>query len=423
MVFKAKIMILAALVFFLFWFPKITPGSEKSSDYFSFDWLGKVYIYSQSNPKVEGGKNLLAETEVKLTYQRSFSNHLYLNLSPCFQIDNDHKSEGVVDSVKDNEQKRRILDLREGFLEYKARYFDYFVGQRIFSWGKGDYFNPADRINPRDYTDFLDSKKMGVFSTGFKFYPSSANQLELCLIPFFNRSRIYLTDSRWASCSQGFLIKEDLPKESQYALRYSLYLKDWDLEMSYMKKIEDLPCLMLNSPNLMVEKHRRVDLFSIEGTTTAANKLELHAGIILHEIKEINLYGRFIQYLAGLTYTFDQQTFFNRDTQLSCEYLGKIDLDQPDHDQALGVDLVRIFENSLFTKIQMALGDFSDLRINNLFSLEESFNDILRLEYAYKYSDSLELGAGVDFIWGDGQFVFEQFDKNDRTYLSLKYLL
>jgi len=421
---------------------KVSEGSEASEgaegseghlgSFGSFDIniMATGYAYFQPNPKAKGEKNLFGETKIDLTYSNTFRESLFFKLSPRFQIDTDHKSEGAIDSFKDNDQQKKILDVNEGFIEHRLGSFDYFIGKRILSWGKGDNFNPSDRVNPKDYTDFLDNEKTGVLLAGFKLYPTQNSQLEACLTPFFTRSRIYLADGRWAPCCNSQLeIEEDIPPDTmQYASRYSLYLKNLDIDLTYMRKTEDLPTLiaiptpLIVGPPTLIEKYRKMNLYSIEGTTTMADQFELHAGVTYHDIDRKELYGKFIQYMLGINYTLDRKMLFSKSIKLIGEYLGDIDLEKPENEKLVVLDFVRIFENSLFLKLTATVTDFSDFQIGNLSSLEKAFNDILRMEYKYSPNDKLELKVGSDFIWGHGKMIFDQFDKNDRTWAKIKYL-
>ncbi|MEW5804005.1 MAG: hypothetical protein AB1847_18060 [bacterium] len=399
---------------------------------FDINILGRGYAYFQPAPGEE--KETLGETKINLTYSNTFRKGLFFKLSSRLQIDTDQQSEGALDSYKDNDRKRKIFDVNEGFIEHRLGRFDYFLGKRILSWGKGDHFNLSDKINPKDYTDFLDNEKMGILLAGVKLYPTRNSQLEACLIPFFTRSRIQFSDSRWAPCGQGFRIEEDIPDDAmQYASRYSLYLNNLDIDVTYMRKTEDLatclivPTPMIGSPDLygppgLVAQYRKMNLFSIEGATTMADQFELHAGAAYHDIDKNELYGQFIQYLLGINYTLEEKLPFSKSVKLIGEYLGDIDINKPENKKLIVLDFSRIFENSLFMRITSKLTDFSDFQIGNLFSLEKSFNDILRLEYTYNPNDKLEFKAGLDLIWGDDQLIFEQFEENDRMWISIKYL-
>ncbi|MGA1876027.1 MAG: hypothetical protein ACMUIA_10505, partial [bacterium] len=189
----------------------------------------------------------------------------------------------------------------------------------------------------------------------------------------------------------------------------------------YMNKHENLPALRFISPGVVLEGYRKMDLFSIEGSTTIADTIELHGGATYRHPDHKRLYGRFFQYLIGFNYTVDQKLFFDKQINISCEYLGKGDVDQPDS-RFTGLDFIRLFEDSLFIQAGIALTGFSDFTLSNLSSIDQILNDILRLEYVYTPNYKLELGFGADFIWGDGNVIFEQFEKNDRTWVKIQYI-
>ncbi|MEW6377992.1 MAG: hypothetical protein AB1611_00135 [bacterium] len=452
---KTKTIIIVWSAIFLFLsHPQDARCLEGALGSFDVNTLGRAYAYFAANPRVgREEKNTSAETRIDLAYSQTLFRRLSFRLSSRFQADTDKRSEDAIDGLEDNGQHRRMFDLHEGFIEYRLGWFDFYCGRRILAWGKSDHFNPADRINPKDYTDFLDNEKMGVFLGGFKLSFTRNSQLEACYIPSFTRSRIYLSGSRWAAFDRDMQIEEEIPEIESYASRYSLYLKNLDIDMIYMRRAEDLPTLLLNprplhinssdlfvAPGMMiapaprlapagffgsgsaglVEKYRKMNLMAIEWSTTVADRVELHGGATYHDMDRKEVYGRFVQYLLGLNYTFDG--WFCKDVKVSSEYMNCAEIDKPVNEDLLILDFVRIFENSLFSRLSSTLTSSSSFEIGNLWSFEKTSNDILRLEYQYSPYDVLEFKLGLDFIWGNDESVFRQFEKNDRTWISIRYV-
>lgn len=402
-----------------------TPCLGSTYGAFDINVHEKTYLYLQSNQKVRGNRNIFIETAMDVLGKKKLHRQVTFDFSLRLQIDSDQKSQGVTSNLKDNDRKRNIVDLNEGFIEYRQNNFDWFLGKRIHSWGKGDYFHPSDRINPQDYTDFLDTEKMGVFSFGMKYYPNVISQLEIQFLPFFTKSRLYFTNSSWSIFDREVKIEEKIPSDAQYALRYSLYLENWDIEMIYIKKREDLPTLFFNDFKQIVTKYKRANIFSLEQATTIANRFELHGGLTYYDNDEPQVYGKFVNYLIGLNYSFNENIFFKKNIDISSEFLGTIDIKKPDEDKVDKIvgDFFRLFENSLFLKICFSVGNFSLIEVSNLFLLEQSSNDILRVAYRHNYNDQLELKLGVDCIWGNNKEpIFYRFSKNDRIFFKVKYI-
>ncbi|MBD3304897.1 hypothetical protein GF339_00910 [candidate division KSB3 bacterium] len=406
-------------------------GSQSDAlDNLEVDVSGRINGATHSPPQDSEYKQFEGVIRLDLIYTMDLLDYFWLKLNPRLQFDSEHTSEGGIDDITDNEDTRRSIDLREGFLEYRSRRFDYFLGKRIFSLGKADYFNPSDKINPKDYTDFLDTTKIGVFATGFEAQFGTRSSLDAYLIPFFTKSRVYLTDHRWAilppeSASLADLIQEDLPSKDgeniQAVFRYKAYLTNLDVALVYLRNIDDIPVFLARTQESISQEYRRENIFSVNASTTYGN-VEFHGEIAYYNVEE-EVFGAFLQYVVGINY-FTQDRFFQKELEFIGEYLNGVDTQDP-NDQVLveeAFDLTRTFENSLFFRAEYSATDFSTITFTDLFLCSTTeLNNVVRLEYIYNPNDQMNVKLGADMIWGENGTLLEQFEDNDRIWAEVEF--
>jgi len=400
---------------FVFLLPAIQ-SSSYALENFEFDLFTRGYIYTHQESKETKKEDYFLENKFDIIYQRKFLNDFWLRLNLRSEFDTPDIG------------KRKELDLRESFIEYRLKHFDCFIGKRIFNLGKADQFNPSDRLNPKDYTDFLDNTKIGVFSTGLKSSIGTKSTVELYLIPFPVKSRINVAKSRWAvldsTAFTGIPIKEEAPAESikniQTVIRYCVFLNNFDFSLNYLRKFEDIP-LLLTSTDAVLKKYFRENIFSTNASTTYGD-LEIHGELAYYDDLKKTQAGSFSEYVLGINYSC-QDPIFEKELKFVCEYLGGFDVRKPGIQLPIlgAINLARLFEESFFLKVNVALTDFSQFTISNTQLRSKDFNSIIRLEYTYEPRDSFEIGLGTDLIWGDNNTIFQKFSGNDRLWVKMEY--
>lgn len=99
-------------------------------------------------------------------------------------------------TATEKNSERVYYDLREAYMQFRARPFTFTVGNQIFSWGVTDGFSPTDVVNPRRFVSPLSVDKigtpaatLGVVQGDFVF--------ELIYIPSQRPSVLPGEDSRW----------------------------------------------------------------------------------------------------------------------------------------------------------------------------------------------------------------------------------
>lgn len=81
----------------------------------------------------------------------------------------------------------------ENYISWAPGDFIFSFGFQEFAWGTADGQNPTDNINPRDYSEGLESEKLPALSAFAKFYPTSSFSIEAVYLPYAQAS-VFPTD-------------------------------------------------------------------------------------------------------------------------------------------------------------------------------------------------------------------------------------
>jgi hypothetical protein len=157
------------------------------------------------------------------------------------------------------------LDLREALLEVTAGDVDVYLGKQQVVWGKTDGFRVTDVVNPLDYrnttaTEFLDSR-IPLWMLNLEYYPSMDHSVQVLLIP----------DTQFAKIPEvpvpnGVTVnKPDVSLENtKYGLKYSGFLKGWDVTLNYLYSWNDIPAftrsIMPDGAMSLTPEHHRLHI-------------------------------------------------------------------------------------------------------------------------------------------------------------------
>lgn len=92
-----------------------------------------------------------------------------------------------------------VVLLREAYVKGQLGNFEFNIGKMILNWGRADYINPVDVINPEDFSEFYTVEKMDIKMSILLFngrYFCHNLTLETVWIPFFENS-IIPTSGPW----------------------------------------------------------------------------------------------------------------------------------------------------------------------------------------------------------------------------------
>lgn len=168
-----------------------------------------------------------------------------------------------------DQEYRAFFEMKEAWVEVANPAWDLRAGFQILAWGTADRVNPTDLINPRDYYDPLDSRKLPVVAARLQIHPVSLEgwNLQLVGLPFFRESRLpielpdngtapmSLDSSRWLLPLPGSVSVSGTPTPLEYELAPATFpvtwgagarlsasgLGGWDFSVSAYTGVEDLP--------------------------------------------------------------------------------------------------------------------------------------------------------------------------------------
>lgn len=166
--------------------------------------------------------------------------------------------------------------LREAYGGYYSSYVSLEVGQRIYTWGMADEFNPTDLLNPEDYRWHISmskgQRKIGVFSGNLMLTYGNFS-LQAVAVPYFEPTKLPAEGSDWLpwQLASFYQITNAFPDyvDSQRAQRPELTLGNTsyatrlrgtvgsvDLEVVYYDGYDDLPTFAVEinpDPNIIID--------------------------------------------------------------------------------------------------------------------------------------------------------------------------
>jgi hypothetical protein len=164
----------------------------------------------------------------------------------------------------DNETDDYDLDLHEAFFSHNNNFIDFSLGKKIVRWGKADQISPVDTINPTDAREFIlpdyEETKQPVWMANLTLLFDTFT-LEGIFIPFFEKSELDYFGTDWAvfphlkkeiSASpvpeniknyfdRMAVDEQDPDNETEFGLRFTTTIKNWDMGISWHYTTEDIP--------------------------------------------------------------------------------------------------------------------------------------------------------------------------------------
>ena len=98
--------------------------------------------------------------------------------------------------IDDEERRRPIVWPEELHLDLTIDPVTIRAGWQVYAWGTGDLFNPTDTINPIDFSDLFDTRRISVLSASAQVTTEHLS-LEVVSVPSFTRSRLPLKGRRF----------------------------------------------------------------------------------------------------------------------------------------------------------------------------------------------------------------------------------
>lgn len=358
------------------------------------------------------------------------------------RVDDDDYTIGVPDSIDDDDRRRPILTTKDFYAALAIDLFEIRVGYQIFGWGTGDLFNPTDNLNPIDFSDPFDSRRIPVFSTAITL---DFNQVsfELVSIPTFTRSRLPLRNRRFDPLRASPLpvLNPTDPEadfsNAQWGGRMRAHVGGFDLSLSGFSGFNDLPSARLAviqtpTPAIVIDPaYEKIHVAGFDFATTlgvlgASGKLgEVLGGIQLHgEVAHFFTEGSraedFVQFVIGFNYQF-VDLLWEHDLQVVVEFGSDYVTKEAEDaiEQANALD--RIFKNAVLVRLQYDIGADIQISVTGGVILHGDENGYVHPAISYNASDNLQFELAGDVFLGGEDTFFGQFKNDGRVIFEARW--
>ena len=348
----------------------------------------------------------------------------------------------------------------------KEAYFDLYqfgledldvrIGRQIISWGTADALNPTNNISPDDMSDvfnFGEHLGSNAINASYYFGDYTINGI---YIPTFTPA--VLPTGNFASALSpsmdlptGMILSKlsdtvilpgnKLSESSQYALKISSNLFDYDYSISYYKGRDDLPLSnkVIITPvdefgSVNIETELIYPEIQVIGMDFAGSILDVgvwgEGAIIIPEevdmqtliqTPEGNIYmptsaaledDPYMKYVIGGDYTFSNNLYFN--VQFVHGFT------QERGEDNLNDYIAFRFEKTFFNDELKIIPFGGAIAINDWDAPEDNFGFVGNPEITYYPTDNVEFIMGAFWLEGKGTNMFSQIKDNDEIYLKAK---
>ncbi len=348
--------------------------------------------------------------------------------------DDEGLSAGAFD---DRAERRPIVNFREAFVAWERGPLEVRAGKQIFSWGKADLFNPTDTLNARDYSDLLDSEKIGSLALSARWFLSEAISIEAAWLPaFFIPHRLPPRGERFDLVPPDFpieILERDLPPDtlasSQYGVRLFGTIPEIELDwaLSAAHGFDHWPNLRLRlrrldrppffAPALEPFFKRQDALGGSLARTLGPFEVHAEAAWFSHSERSEDEY---VHAVAGANWRAVALVDEADEVFVTLEYASLIPTDRRAPGVLPGV-WTEIFRSALLgrARYSYAGGEWTVEGTGALF-LHGPDAQVWQVRASYRIFDWLFAAAGADQIAGSTESFFGQFRRDDRFFFFLE---
>ncbi len=379
----------------------------------------------------------------KLRYDLKFLENFELLLVPRVWIDSGGLSHGAQEKFEDSAEQRPSFTFEEGWVLGAFESFDAKVGKVIVAWGTGDLVNPTDIVNPVDYTDLLDSEKIGVPGTDASYFIGEETRLRLVVVPTFTPSRLPPAGERFNPVPpEGIFLPtpigpvgpvpvghRDLPartfENAQAALRASSTVEGFDLSATYFTGFNDLPVLTIDptgdpaSPIVLTPRFDRIHMFGGDMSTTLGD-FELHAEAAQF-VTEGDRDDDYLQYVFGTNWSRGDLLIGKDQLTVILEYTGEwVTKDATAENVIPATGFARAFTGAVLGRVTYRPIAGLELQATAALIVDGDENIYVRPEATYEFGSHTKHNVGLDLLSGPRGTFFGQFRDEDRFTVSFK---
>ena len=346
------------------------------------------------------------------------------------------------------------VNLREAYLDIYSQWLDVRFGKQQIVWGKTDGYFINDIVNPLDLSYFLlqdfDDIRIATHSLKLNFHHAN-NSLEAVFIPEFQPTKLNF-EGDWAfarpdsfevtvplpnqtviSYNIPLIYEEDvLPRSTfeatEIGLKFNTFVLGTDLSLIWLRIREDRPVFYKNmvigangpeAINLQPEHPwlrfyglsfaRPINVWVIRGEGGYFPRRYYDTQNPQYQTSGMLVKKPFLQGMLGVDY----------------QLTSTIDLSwQAIHERILDYE-AGIYDDEIRNMASVMLrGRFFNETVSPLLLTLYNIDDksyLTRWLVEWNFSDNFTLSWGVDLLGGADDTLFGQFDRNDNTYIKLRY--
>jgi hypothetical protein len=154
--------------------------------------------------------------------------------------------------------------------------------------------------------------------------------------------------------------------------------------------------------------------------STTRGPFELHGEIGFHDTARNELEDDYLQYAAGLNYTFAPDRCFDS-IVLVLEYAGdSVTKERPDTTTHTRTGFSRSFDNSIVTNLLLLIDDATRVEVGGIVHLDDS-DFSARVKLHRRLADGFALEAGLDVFDGPADSFFGFWKDNDRLFVHTSH--
>ncbi len=328
----------------------------------------------------------------------------------------------------------------ENYIDLYFNLFDVRVGNQFIFWGKTDWVNPTDNINPWDFkniTSETEDYRLPIIAAKFDFYFLENFPIEVVWVPRFSPNKIPIELPSRMGPFDVVIQPDAMPankfEDSEIGIKISNQIAGIDYSLSYYNGFDKFPSLFSrvnfsgNNPTITFQrKYFRQSIFGFAFVTTMRKFAFKGEGAYYltkdKDGKNIFIENPHLKYVLGIDFIpsdkltlnlqFIQNIRFKFDSGYERTY--RLNNGMPLN------DIPKATETSLSTMIKYSISDYLSLRFISVINLPDKDAFVLPI-FNYGFSDNINIYFGGTFFTGKTGTPFGRSKKYSRAFLEIKY--
>ena len=401
----------------------------------NLDLGGYLKFFAHPNLNSPYGFNRLG-TRLQTTFSYGTENAFFFS-----SLDFNYEDTSVLGLYEESRSKGMTIYPVETYIDLFWESFEMRLGKQFIFWGKTDWLNPTDNINPWDYkniTSEIEDYRLPVTAIKGNYYLGDFN-LEGVWILHFEPHKIPVDIPEQMGSLRvenlATVLPENKLSNTEFALRVSSKLFNFDYSISYFHGFDKNPTLKFSfippaagkSPFLRYQTtYEKIDIFGFDFVTTkdefaftgeaAYFQTQDKDGTDIY-VQNPNLY-----YVVGVYYSASSVLSLN--FQFSQRLLFKYDKSFEEQQWLIKTKQPHKVEekttSTVTGKIQYSIGSYTSLLVIGVMNLKDKDFFLLPV-LNYNFADGVNISAGATWFGGPAGSPFGRAKNDSKAFLEVKY--